>query len=427
MGVLMAMNSKSNFLFNLFSLILCSSLATAEDWSFGGHIKSHLATTHYNSDNIMADYGPETPLDTALDLRLTAENRWGDWDTQIHYEILARYGDSPKTQRALADADLIGITNTGLPQDKRRLFKLTDEWGHSDKLDAVQRLDRLYLGYNGEQLVMRAGRQIVTWGNGLIFQPFDIFSPFSPIAIDKEYKTGDDMLYGQWLFDSGDDIQMILLPRRNLDTNDVESEESSFALKYHGRYQDEWDFDLLAARHFDENVFGFGISKDVLEALWRFDITATRLKEGGTAIALVTNMDYSWVWFERNFYGYIEYYRNGIGETQPSHYLSPDPALQARLQRGEAYTLGRDYFTSGVQIEITPLFNFYTSWLANLHDSSGMFQLRGIYDWAENLQLIGWLDLPYGETESEFGGIPINSSQYSAPGESVYLRLTYYF
>lgn len=409
-------------------LTLNSSIAVAEDWSVGGHIKYQFVTTHYQNDNINAQYGPQSSLDNFLDLRLTAENRWGAWDTKIHYEILAQYGDTPQTQLALANA---GFTNgsTGLLNDNHRLFKLTDEWGNNDdKFDAVQRLDRFFIGYNGEQLVIRAGRQAVTWGNGLIFHPFDIFSPFSPTEIDKDYKTGDDMLYGQWLFDSGNDLQTILLPRRDPATNDVESAQSSFAVKYHGRYDEQWDFDLLVARHFDENVFGFGLTKNVWEALWRLDVSATRLTEFGTALSLVTNMDYSWVWFERNFYGYIEYFHNSEGETQAANYTYPNSALQTRLQRGDVYTLGRDYFSSGVQIEVTPLFNFYTSWIANLHDSSGVFQIRGIYDWSDNLQLIGWLDIPYGNEGTEFGGIPVaESNGYLGSGERAYLRLIYYF
>ncbi len=408
-------------------LVLCSSIAAADEWSFDGHIKYHIAATHYESDNIIAQYGEQSPLDNSIDFRLMTENNWGAWDTKIHYEVLALYGDTPETQQALAATGL-DAASFGLPKDDRRLFNLTGEWGDDDKLDAVHRLDRLYLGYNGEELVIRVGRQTVSWGNGLIFHPLDIFSPFSPTDIDKDYKTGDDMLYGQWLFENGNDVQMILLPRRNPETDEVESEQSSLALKYRGSYQDKWDYDLLAARHFDENVFGLGLSRDVWEAIWRFDISATRLKEGGTAVSLVTNMDYSWEWFEHNFYGYIEYFRNGVGETEPANYLSPDTALQKRVQRGEVYTRSRDYIGSGVRIELTPLFNLYSSWIGNLHDNSGIFQIRGIYDWAENLQLVGWLDLPYGDKDTEFGGLEIGeSSQYLAPGHRIYLRLSYYF
>jgi hypothetical protein len=59
-----------------------------------------------------------------------------------------------------------------------------------------------------------------------------------------------------------------------------------------------------------------------------------------------------------------------------------------------------------------------------LHDSSGIFQIRGIYDWMENVQLTGGLDLPYGDKGTEFGGIPVGGG-YS--GERAYLRLSYYF
>ncbi len=402
----------------IYLLAIYTHFVLADDWSLDGHLKYHIANTHYESDNVNAQNGSQSLIDNAFDFRLKAENRWGVWDAKIHYEVLALYGDTPEIQLA----DKAGT----LPADERRLFKLTDKWGNSDKLDAVQRLDRFYLGYNGEQLVIRFGRQTVSWGNGLIFHPLDIFSPFSPVDIDKDYKTGDDMLYGQWLFENDDDLQMILLPRRHPKSNRIESEQSSLAFKYHGRYQEEWDFDLAFARHFDENVLGFGLSRDVFEAIWRFDVTATRLKEGNTAVSLITNMDYSWVWFERNFYGYIEYFRNGVGETEADRYLYPESALQTRLERGEVYTLGKDYLGTGIQIELTPLFNFYTSCIVNLHDNSGLFQIRGIYDLAEDLQLIAWLDVPYGEKGSEFGGIPIDD-KYIAPGQRAYLRLTYYF
>lgn len=400
-----------DFIFVWF-LLFFSYLSIAEE--IGGHIKYQFTATHYKNDHLYAQYGSQSQYDHFLDFRLTAEDRWGAWDAQVHYEVLSLYGDTPKTKQALKKAGLVVPT---LTQDKRRLFRLTDEWGNSDKLEAVQRLDRLLVGYSGEALILRFGRQAVSWGHGFIFQPLDIFSPFSPTEIDKDYKTGDDMLYGQWLFENDDDIQMILLPRRNIETNQVDSDESSLAFKYHGKYWEQWDIDLLAARHFDENVFGFGLTKDIFEALWRFDISATRLKEGRTAISIVTNIDYSWNWFEKNFYGYLEYFRNGVGEKQPNRL---NAALQSRLERGELFTRNRNYLGSGLQIELTPLFNFYTNWIGNLHDSSGLFQIRGIYDWMENLQLIGWLDLPYGDSESELGGNRGGSNK-------AYLRLIYYF
>jgi hypothetical protein len=373
MVVLKVMRSFNIHYIILLYLLNITNVIADENWFFGGHSKYHVIKSENAEDHF-------------LDLRLKAEKRWNTWQTNIHYEVLGFKGDTP-----------INL----LPNDDRRLFKLTNELGS----DAVQRLDRLFVAYNGEQLVVRFGRQAISWGNGLVFQPLDIFSPFSPTEIDKEYKTGDDMLYGQWLFENGDDLQLILLPRRNILNNQIESAESSFALKYRGTYQDEWNFDLIAARHFDENVFGLGLSKNILEAMWRFDMSLTQLKDGDTAISLVSNINYSWVWFEKNFSGFIEYYHNGIDGI----------ALQDRLERGELYTTGSDYLSQGIQIELHPLFNIHATWINNLEDNNGIFQIRGIYDWKENLQLVAWLDEAYGDT-AEF-----------AIDRQAYMRVIYYF
>jgi len=56
----------------------------------------------------------------------------------------------------------------------------------------------------------------------------------------------------------------------------------------------------------------------------------TQLKDGDTAISLMSNIDYSWVWFEKNIHGFIEYYHNCIEGI----------ALQNRLERGKFTTSG---------------------------------------------------------------------------------------
>ena len=80
---------------------------------------------------------------------------------------------------------------------------------------------------------MKFGRQAITWGNGLIYNVMDIFNPFDPAAVDKEFKTGDDMLYGQYLLSGGNDVQGVMVFRRDPITEDVEADQSSLAFKYH--------------------------------------------------------------------------------------------------------------------------------------------------------------------------------------------------
>jgi hypothetical protein len=49
---------------------------------------------------------------------------------------------------------------------------------------------RLALGIQPNWGLIRIGHQAVTWGNGLLFNPMDLFNPFSPSDIERDYKIG---------------------------------------------------------------------------------------------------------------------------------------------------------------------------------------------------------------------------------------------
>lgn len=398
----------------------------ADDWQLGGHLKGLYAATFYQADDLPALFGQNPAQDEYLDFRLKAEKRQGLWDVAIHYELLALHGDSLETRRALAASGL-PVTGgvTGLPNDERSLFNLTSEVIDRTGTAAVQRLDRLAVGYGTERFLVRFGRQAVSWGGGLVFQPLDFLNPFAPTAIDKEYKTGVDMLYSQWQAAARGDLQAIIVPRRDPMTHAVTSRDSSYAAKLRRRLGG-FDVDVLLARHYDENLFGLGMVHSIGGAVWRLDLEYSDVPGG--AWSLVTNVDYSWVLFGKNMYGLAEYFRNGLGAANEAGYVNPDPELAARLARGELFTLARDYVALGAQIELSPLVNAYANLIQNLDDASRYFQLRATYDWREDIQFMAGLNLPAGERGSEYGGIPTPyPGSYTGPGRSVYLRAAWYF
>lgn len=409
-------------------MALVCAPAPAADGRFGGHVKYRYTHTDYRADDIFAVFGDDPAQDHGLDLRLKAEDRRGPWDFAAHYELLAVQGDTLAARRGFAAAGFpFTGTSSGLPDDRRRLFDLTHAITDRDRRAAVHRLDRLSVGYGGTGQTLRFGRQAVSWGNGLVFQPLDFVNPFSPIAIDKDYKTGDDMLYGQWLVGERDDLQAILLPRRDPATHRVEGDQGTYAVKYRARLAGV-DMDLLVARHFSENLAGVGVVKSIGGAVWRLDASVTDLDNGDSAASLVTNLDYSWTWGGKNVYGYAEYFRNGVGETDRANYPAPNAGLSARIARGELFTLARDYAALGLQVEFTPLFNLYTNVIANLNDGSKFLQLRGVYDWQQNVQLMAGLNLPSGSRGTEYGGVPVaGSSFFVSSGRSAYLRGAVYF
>ena len=409
-------------------VLLAAAPVMADDWKFGGHVKFQYTYTDYRSDDINAVFGGTPARDQNLDLRLKAENRTGPWEFVAHYEVLAVAGDTLEARDRMAAAGVpLYRTVSGLPDDSRQLFDLTRETADRTRLDAEQRLDRLYVGYSSTRQTLRVGRQAVTWGNGLVFQTLDFVNPFSPIAIDKDYKTGEDMLYGQWLVSEKNDVEAMVVPRRDPATDRVEGDQSSYALKYRWRFSGV-DVDLLAARHFAENLAGIGVVKSVGGAVWRLDLSYTNLEHGGSATSLATNLDYSWMWGGKNVYGYVEYFLNGVGESNRVNYATPNAELSERIARGELFTLARDYAALGLQVEFTPLFNLYTNLIANLDDGSKYLQLRGAHDWQQNVQLMTGVNLPFGNRGTEYGGVPVaGTSSFASTGKSVYLKGTYYF
>lgn len=419
-------------------VVLLCGVATrpvyAEGWELGGHLKYQYTVTDYAADNIAGLYGVDTTQDHFLDTRLKAEWRKSGFDFTAHYELLGLAGDSLATRRNLFGLGLpTGGSVTGLPDDRRRLFNLTDVLVDENRAAAVQRLDRFAVGYSSSTVTVRFGRQAVSWGNGLAFQVLDFVNPFAPLAIDKDYKTGEDLLYGQWQWSERGDVQLLCLPRRDLGSHDIDREQGSRAVKVHAR-AGLFDFDLLVARHYDQTLLGAGAVKSLGGAVWRVDALHTDLPGREGVWSWVTNLDYSWILLGKNMYGFVEYYRNGFGANHESGYLAPDPELAARLARGELYTLARDYAALGVQVELAPLFSVFASLLQNLDDGSRMLQLRGVYDWRQNVQFQAGVNLPGGERGSEYGGIPVlNTSPppltlgTAGPGRSLYLRAGYYF
>ena len=408
----------------LILFLLLPGLARADAWKFGGHLKYEFTAGEYPADNVFALASTPHPFDHYLDFRYKAEKSSGNWNYQVHYEILGLYGDTAKALSTLTSVPGLSI----VPNDSKRLFNLTQAFGSGDYLVGVHRIDRLVASYTKQQLVMRFGRQAISWGNGLFFNPMDLVNPFSPTAISKEYKTGEDMVYGQWLYDNGNDLQAIVLPRRD-SAGEISDGESSYAVKYHGMHKD-LEYQLMAARHYGEVVTGLGLSADVKGAVWRSDIVNTTLSTGEQSTSGVINASYSWMWGKHNVTGNIEYYRNGVGISNGDYssvFVSTSPLAQ-RIARGEVFAVGRDYLAGNLTIEWTPRLVITPTLIQNLNDQSGILQTIFTYDWKQEAPLTFGFALPYGKLGSEYGGIDTGTpGQYYGPGVMAFFRIGYYF
>ena len=405
----------------LFSAVACAEVPLFER----GHLKGQLQSAHYPDDSIFREAVSAVANDQGAELRLNFRADAERFSLAADYQLLGRFGDT----LALSEAfDGLFLVPPALPDDDRRWWDLTHTISDNDSRLLVQRLDRLHLSYTGDAAVVRFGRQAVSWGNGLIYNPMDFFNPFDPAAVDTEYKIGDDMLYGQYLLDSGSDWQFVSVQRRD-DEGDVTSDVSSNALKFHG-FGLEREYDLLLAEHFDDTIVAAGGALNVGEAVLRGDVVFTDT-DGGWETSLVANWSWSWVWGGYNVSAVAEYFFNGFGLRQSDY--TPEKIARAtdltdRLTRGELFTLGRHYAAGSLQVEVTPLLNIIPNLFVNLGDQSALAQVVARWDLAEDWQVLAAVNVPVGPAGTEFGGLEtgLEGLRFSA-GPSAFVQLAVYF
>jgi hypothetical protein len=391
----------------------------------GGHAKYLLLLNTFPDESVFLDYIDTPSVDQFGDLRLKFGWQKERVKLAADYQLLAGKGDGFILANSLPGNILVPQR---IPSDRFRLMDLTHVISEDSDSVVEHRLDRLYVDITSAMAVARIGRQAVSWGNGLIYTPMDFFNPFDPAAVDKEYKTGDDMLYGQYLRQSGDDLQAVWVFRRDIN-GEVTSDVDSIAAKYHG-FTGAHEYDLLLAGHFDDYVFGIGGISNVGGAVWRGDITLTDT-ETDEVFSLVTSLSYSWIGWGRNISGILEYFYNGFGiagdDYSPAS-LANNPDLVERIVRGELFTLGRNYVAASAMIEITPLWLLTPNVFINASDGSMLVQLVSSYDFKQDWQLLAALAVPIGASGTEFGGIDsgVPGKTFST-GLNLFAQLAWYF
>jgi hypothetical protein len=401
------------------------------NYELGGHLKTRGALQTYPDDSAINALTGSSAKDLDMELRLLFSADRDSWDFKTDGQAIVLYGDTVEYTRELLDQapgfeSLFGR----LINDDRRWWDLTHTLEDEGKRAVIGRFDRLSVGYTGTNASVRLGRQVISWGNGLFFTPMDIVNPFDPTQVDTEFKAGDDMLYGQYLRGNGDDIQASYVVRRNPKTGDVESEQGTLAVKYHG-FAGATEFDLLAARHFGDALLAVGGGRDVGGAVFRSDLILSDTDNEGVVAQFVVNTSYSWVWGGKNLSGSTEYFFNGFGQHDSCYTpqcLAENPELTERIARRQLFSLGRHYLAGSLLVEVTPLFNLTPNLFWNIGDRSALLQIVTQNSLGDNLVLLGALGVPMGPNGTEYGGIETEvPGVFFSNDLSLFLQLGWYF
>ena len=402
------------------SAVLIAVIAAMPAWADGFRVRTEAGLTSSTADatSLEADLG----FRDSRALTGAARLMWDKSSWPLRFEAHAQLNAAHGSQVALA-SELMPAE--GPP---RTLLDLSGDWSHDPNQAVVGVIDRASFAYTTESLVLKAGRQAITWGSGLFFHPSDIVAPFSPNAIDTSYKPGVDMLYVQYLFDNGADIQTIAVPRAETYGESAASDQSTLAIRGSATLGN-LDGALFYARDRGDNVAGLNLSGPLGGASWNAEYVHWRLANGTTHPSWLFNITNFGTLGDWNVSYFAEYFHNGFG-VDASVPLDALPAnLTRRMSAGQVFFGGQDFLAPGGQLQVTADLSISPSAIISLNDGSKLATVGVNYALGDNTELAFDYFNPFGAEGSEFGGreTSTGSGVFAGPSQSVTLRLVHFF
>jgi hypothetical protein len=409
--------------------------AAEEPVVWSGHLRGAGSIDYFSTDHLLStSAGQSNFINGSLDGRLNMISYPADrLRFELAYEVVLTSG---QTREALydyteknADTSETALFEPLKPSDDDKFFSLTKIIADETSYLFYQRLDRLFLSWNTDYGTLSVGRQPLTWGNGMLFNPADLINPFAPSNIIRDYKIGSDMILFQTAGELITDFQLVGVARKDQDTGEFASAESTAGMKVRFSFSQR-DLDLYLLKNYQDPVAGAGFTTYLGGGVFRSDLTWTYLEDDpdmDSFFSGVMNFDYSWIWLGKNWYGFIEYYYNGLGSSPVAEALTNE-ALVERLARGEIFVTGRNYLDGLLQCELHPLVNIYTTLIYNFDDHSILLQPRLSWDYSESVQLLAGFNITLGSSGSEFGDQPDQQTgSDTSNADQAYLLVTWYF
>ncbi|MBN2301945.1 MAG: hypothetical protein JXN60_05455 [Lentisphaerae bacterium] len=329
-------------------------------------------------------------------------------DFQVHFESSVIWGDTADTLSAQSETNLFdsGIVTLARPSHRPRFMDLQTVSLSESGIHWRNELDRLRLRLKSDRITLAIGRQSVSWGSSSFWSPVDVFSGFTPTEIDKDEKTGIDVIRLTIFPTYDSEIDAILEP---LDRNRewrIDSNDSSAAIRFK-RHIGQYDIAACGGYIAGNWIAGFDFSGYIMNAGLHGEFLGMRVNDCVTDnfAQAVIGIDYS---FQAPFEPYfmIEYYFNSAGAVDVENYTSvlAKPAIQDAIWRGTTYSLGRAYAGAVIKLTLTPLVAFQNQTIVNMDDNSVREYASISASTSDNSEIIAGASIGIGSLGTEFGG-----------------------
>jgi hypothetical protein len=276
-----------------------------------------------------------------------------------------------------------------LPPVSPAPFRIRQAGGNlfqSSSLVDYDELDRASVSWESDRVRVVAGRQAVGWGRGVIFSAVDIFAPFTPLEIDREWRRGVDAVNADVKLTKSSSIGVVLAAGPTW-------RESAAGCRLRG-YLGPADAEILVAKRAEDQMYGATGSMAAGDAevhaeaaLFHTpgDLPLTGLSGGKDLLAKAI------LGISNNFLlgsglkTMLEYHYSGFGAANPSGLedLAAAPAFARRLARGDTQIVGRQAAALTVNYTFGVAVSAGLEALQSLTDPYGVLALSATWDMSD--------------------------------------------
>ena len=344
--------------------------------------------------------GDRNRAESLLRIRLEPSMRVGDTTLTVAYE-----------QRLRLPSDGNSGASAILPGDNRASYRVRQlAWDTAGStVTWLHELDRASAQFNVRQAEITLGRQAVGWGRGVMFGAVDLFSPFTPLEVDREWRRGVDAVRAD----------LKLTDRSSLDVVAAFGDSwqhSATAARLRG-YTKRGDFEVMTGKRGRDLFGGVSASAAIASAEIHGELAVFRVprEEGLDAVRTVSKVVVGGscrVPVGSGILAYVEYHYSGFGAPRAGGISARlrTPAYIERYLRGDTQILSRHAVAVIASYERSPEVGYSGRWLHNPADGSGVIVPGMTFTWSDGASVVGSAYVPYGAKpangllRSEYGG-----------------------
>jgi hypothetical protein len=325
---------------------------------------------------------------------------------------------------AAYDNRMIGVNGSSLGISSALLttypvpYRLTQIGGNlfqtGNSLD-YEELDRASFAYQTKEINLTIGRQAIGWGRGTLFSAVDIFAPFTPLQLDKEWRSGVDAVRADIKTSATTSFDVVSAWGETWN-------QSALGVRFRG-YEGNIDEELLVAKRAQDVMYGVTSSVVIgdLEAHGEFAVFQTPGDVANSGMLGDPDLVPKGILgFSNNFnIGtglkiLLEYHYSGFGVTNASDLtaLLANPDYLNRIERGDTQITGRQALGFQASYDLDGFWHGNLEILQSLIDDSGVMVPSLSWDAGQNITVLGAVYFAYGATsinslpQSQFGAVP---------------------